>query len=69
MKFCFNYAFDYSNEYLIQPEILDFIIKKLFTDEKYKDLIEEVKLKIETNKPKKTYSITNYLKSINRFVK
>lgn len=68
MKFI-NFPFDYSNEYFIPPEVLEFAIKKLFTDEKYKELLNEVKQKIEAYKSKKVYQVTNYLKCINLFVK
>lgn len=38
-----NYQFNASDEYLLPPDILEIIVKKVFTEEKYKPLIKEAR--------------------------
>lgn len=38
-----NYQLCYNDEYILPPEFLEILVKKLFTEEKYKPLLKEVK--------------------------
>jgi hypothetical protein len=38
-----NYQLCYNDEYILPPEFLEILVKKVFTDDKYKPLLKEVK--------------------------
>lgn len=38
-----NYALDYNEEYMLPPDFLELLVKKVFTEEKYKYLLHDIK--------------------------
>lgn len=52
-----NYQFNPDEEYLISPDFIEMIIRKIFSEEKYKNLIKEARVMAEKHKLSQTYNI------------
>ncbi|CAI2368899.1 unnamed protein product [Moneuplotes crassus] len=64
-----NYQFNYSEDFILSPDFIEILIKKIFTEARYRPLIKDARRMAEKTKFAKSYNITNYLKVMNQFIK